>query len=113
MAVGCGGMTGETNGTRLSRAAKNEQAFQQHNERRAQIEEAGGSADDEPVPFACECDDPTCAHAIMIPLEEYERAVKPVDRFVVLPGHEDPSVEHLVERSDGYFVVSKPELKRR
>lgn len=113
MAVSCGGMTGEINGTRLSRAAKNEQAFQQHNERRAQIEEVGGSADDEPVPFACECDDPTCAHAIMIPLGEYERAVKPIDRFVLLPGHEDPSVEHVVERSDGYFVVSKPELKRR
>jgi hypothetical protein len=106
-------MSGETDGARLSRAAKNEQAFQQHNERRAQMEQAGGSPDDEPVPFACECDDPTCAHAIMIPLEEYEAAVKPVDQFVVIPGHEDPTVERVVDRHDRYFVVSKPELKRR
>ena len=70
---------------RLDRAEKNEEAFKAHNERRAAMEEAGHVPDDEPVPFACECDDAECAKAIELPLGEYERAVKPVDRFVVAP----------------------------
>jgi hypothetical protein len=100
-------------GTRLSRADKNEQAFQRHNERRAAFEDAGGVSPDEPVPFVCECDDPDCSRAIGMPLAEYERAVEPVDRFIVAPGHEDPAVEVVVEEHDAYLVVSKPDLKRR
>lgn len=99
--------------TRLDRAEKNEEAFKAHNERRASMEEAGGVPEDEPVPFACECDDPGCTTAIELPLGEYERAVKPIDRFVVAPSHEDPAVEVVIERRDGYLVVSKPDLKRR
>jgi hypothetical protein len=98
---------------RLDRAEKNEEAFKAHNERRAAMEEAGHVPEDEPVPFACECDDAECAKAIELPLGEYERAVKPVDRFVVAPGHEDPSVEVVIEQRDAYLVVSKPDLKRR
>ena len=60
---------------RLDRAEKNEEAFKAHNERRAAIEEAGHVPEDEPVPFACECDDAECATAIELPLGEYERAV--------------------------------------
>ena len=98
---------------RLQRAEKNEQAFKDYNERRAAAEEAGHVPPDEPVPFACECDDPGCAKAIELSTEDYERAVAPVDRFVVMPGHEDPEVEIVVERHAAYYVVSKPDLKRR
>lgn len=104
---------GTNHSTRLSRAEKNEQAFKQHNERRAQLEEEGNVPSNEPVPFVCECDDPTCARAVSLPLGDYERAVATVDRFVVLPGHEDPAVERIAERHTGYLVVSKPSLKRR
>jgi hypothetical protein len=98
---------------RLRWAELNEQKCKGYNERRAAAEEAGEVPPDEPVPFACECDDPGCARAIEIPLGEYERAVAAVDRFIVLPGHEDPEVEVVVERQDGYLVVSKPDLARR
>jgi len=98
---------------RLARAEKNEEAFKQHNERRAQQEEAGGYPPDEPVPFVCECDDPACAHAVELPLAEYEHAVAPPDQFIVLPGHEDPKVERIIDQRPGYLVVSKPDLKRR
>jgi hypothetical protein len=99
--------------TRLSRAEKNERAFQAHNERRAAFEEAGGVAPDEPVPFVCECDDPACSRAVELPLAEYVQVVKPVDRFIVYPGHEDLAVEVVVEERESYIVVSKPDLKRR
>lgn len=103
-----------SNGSRrLARAEKNEEAFKQHNERRAKLEEEGGCPPDEPVPFACECDDSACARAVELPLADYERAVKPHDQFVVVPGHEDPSVERVIEENRGYLVVSKPDLKRR
>jgi hypothetical protein len=99
--------------TRLARAERNEEAFKAHNERRAAFEDAGGVPKDEPVPFACECDDPACSRAIELPLGEYEQAVKPVDRFVVAPGHEDPAVEVVVHEHGSYILVSKPDLKRR
>jgi hypothetical protein len=98
--------------TRLARAERNEEAFKAHNERRAAFEDAGGVPKDEPVPFACECDDPACSRAIELPLGEYEQAVKPVDRFVVAPGHEDPAVEVVVQEHESYILVSKPDLKR-
>jgi len=98
---------------RLARAEKNEQAFKEHNERRARLEEEGGVPDDEPVPFACECDDPGCARPVELPLAEYERAVRPSDRFVVRPDHVDPTVERVVEEHDTFVVVSKPDLQRR
>jgi hypothetical protein len=99
--------------TRLARAEKNEQAHKQHNERRARLEEEAGTPPDDPAPFVCECDQPNCAKAVMLRLDEYEQAVKPPDQFVVSPGHEDPSVERVIDRRGGYVIVSKPELKRR
>jgi hypothetical protein len=99
--------------TRLRRAEKNEEAFKAHNERHAELEEQGGVAAQEPVPFACECDDATCARAIAVPLGEYERAARRSDQFFVAPGHEDPTVEDIVQRYDRYILVSKPDLKRR
>ncbi|MGN6380446.1 MAG: hypothetical protein ACTHNU_15955 [Gaiellales bacterium] len=98
---------------RVQRAQRNEQAFQDHNERRASLEEIGGVPPDEPVPFVCECDDPECVQPIMVSVEEYERAASPDDQFLVAPGHDDPAVERVVEIHPAYVVVSKPSLKRR
>ena len=103
-----------TNGhqRRLARAEKNEQAYKDHNERRAEMDEEGGVGADEPVPFACECDDADCARAVEMPLADYERVSAPTDQFVVAPGHEDPEVEVVVETHGSYLVVSKPDLRR-
>jgi hypothetical protein len=103
----------ENGKTRLARAEKNEQAHKEHNERRAELEHEAHVSQDDRVPFVCECDHPSCAHAIVMRLDEYEQAVKPPDQFVVRPGHEDPAVERIIERHDGYIVVSKPDLQRR
>jgi hypothetical protein len=103
----------EAGETRLARAEKNEQAHKEHNERRAEFEEEAGVSQDDQVPFVCECDDPNCEHAVVMHLDEYEQAVRPRDQFVVRPGHEDSAVERIVERREGYTIVSKPDLKRR
>lgn len=107
-----GGMSSNRQ-ARLEHATQNEQTFQSYNARRAAIEESGGTPDNEPVPFVCECDQPTCWRAIKIPLDEYERAVEAPDRFVVVPGHDDPEVEVVVETRETFLIVSKPNLRRR
>ena len=111
--VGSIGTMSSNHQARLEHATKNEQTFQSYNARRAAIEESGGTPDDEPVPFVCECDQPKCWRAIKIPLEEYERAVEAPDRFVVVPGHEDPEVEVVVDVRENFLIVSKPDLRRR
>jgi hypothetical protein len=55
---------------------------------------------------------PAWPHAVQLPLANYEPAAEPIDRFVVAPGHEDPTVEVVVEEHESYIVVSKPDLKR-
>ncbi|HEX3332034.1 MAG TPA: hypothetical protein VHS27_19070 [Gaiellales bacterium] len=97
---------------RLARAEKNEQAYKDHNERRAALEEDAGVPDDERVPFACECDDPECSRGVDLTIAEYEALAGPADQFVVAPGHEDPDVEVVVEDHGSFLVVSKPDLKR-
>ena len=46
---------------------------------------------------------------LAIPLVDYEAIRKHADRFVVAPddSHVNTTVEHVVERSDGFWVVQK------
>jgi len=57
--------------------------------------------------FLCECSQEQCKEPISISIEEYEAVRRVSTRFLVLPGHEDKSVERILERSDRYFVVEK------
>lgn len=87
------------------RAARNEEAFRGIN---ARIEEGTRQHDvDAPTPFHCECDDAACVEKIEIRPSDYERIVADRYRFVLIPGHEDPSVERVVERHDLYVVAEK------
>ena len=52
-----------TESHREQRLVKNEMAFRAHNERRAELEEAGGVDPEEEVPFVCECGNPDCTVA--------------------------------------------------
>jgi hypothetical protein len=98
---------------RRERAAQNEQALQEHNQRLAELGEQGGVSQDEAMPFACECDDPACGETVMLPLGEYERVTALEDRFVVVAGHEDPAVERVIDAHGDYLIVSKPDVSRR
>ena len=40
-------------------------------------------------------------------IAEYDEVHRQHDRFAVAPGHENPSLEGIVERADGYVVVDK------
>jgi hypothetical protein len=87
------------------RAARNEEVFRGVNER---IEEgAEKHAVSGMLPFHCECGRASCVKTIEIPASRYEAIVRERYRFVLIPGHEDPKIERVVESEPDFLVVEK------
>jgi hypothetical protein len=59
------------------------------------------------LPFHCECAAESCVAKIELAPADYDRIASHIGRFVVIPGHELPPVELIVERRPGYLVVEK------
>ena len=85
---------------------RNEALFREVNER---IEDVGTALapDDVPIEFLCECDDRDCVEKVSATRSEYEAIRAVATNFVVLPGHEDPGVEHVVQQTERFLVVEK------
>jgi hypothetical protein len=85
---------------------RNEALFREVNER---IEDVGTTLlpDDQPMEFLCECDDRDCVEKVSATRAEYEAIRAVGTHFVVLPGHEDPGVEHVVHQTERFLVVEK------
>jgi hypothetical protein len=85
---------------------QNEALFRQVNER---IEDVGTALapDDVPMEFLCECDDPDCVEKVSATRAEYEAIRAVATQFVVLPGHEDSDIEHVVLQNERFLVVEK------
>jgi hypothetical protein len=62
-----------------------------------------------PIAFRCECARMGCNQLIVLTLADYERVRADAERFMVLPGHELPELERVVETWPGYVVVLKLE----
>jgi hypothetical protein len=98
-------------GPREERLAQNEALFREVNERIAEVAthfievETTG----EVVEFTCECGHLECAERLAMTVAEYETIRAESTRFAVLPGHELPEVESVVERHPTYLVVEKRE----
>jgi hypothetical protein len=93
----------------MARQARNEALFREVNERIAQLgESAQAWSPDGTIEFMCECGrDGGCGERVRVPLDAYERVRQQDDRFVVVPGHETPDLEHTVDSGEGYLVVDK------
>lgn len=91
---------------RRRRAAKNQALFREVNER---LEALGGRPawSAEPTSFVWECLELGCAETIQMERDTYERVRRYPARFIVVPGHEDPTVEAVVEKAPRYHVVEK------
>jgi hypothetical protein len=85
---------------------QNEALFREVNER---IEDVTTTLvpDNEPMQFLCECDDADCVEKVSATPAEYEAIRAVATHFVVLPGHEDPAVEHVVQQTERFLVVEK------
>jgi len=90
--------------TREERLAKNEAFFRRSNELLVQdAARAGSSLTD----IICECSSLGCLKRLDVTLEEYEHVRSDSNWFLVAKGHEDPSIEEVVEQHPEYVVVEK------
>jgi hypothetical protein len=96
----------ETQQSREVKAAKNQLMFRAVNQQIREVSERVLHQAAE-IDFACECNDPTCVQSVAIDLDEFVRLDRSTNRFVVLPGHEDPTVEDVVDTHQRFVVVSK------
>jgi len=89
---------------RETHIGRTQSLFRSVNERIAASSDRLGSDQTEIV---CECPDQTCTERVELPLEQYEEVREQPTRFVVRPGHEDPSVGKVVEWHRGFEIVEK------
>ena len=95
---------------RLERQARNESLTRNVNEQVATLDAraVGWAGPDRLFDFHCECGrGDGCGERVQMTLEEYERVRQQQDRFAVVPGHESDEIEHVVERSERFFLVDK------
>jgi hypothetical protein len=85
--------------------ARNNDAFRRANE--GIREAAERHRFEAPVPFVCECPEPTCRELVRVRLEAYDEVRRHPRRFLTVPEHAHREGGEVVERSDGYFVVEK------
>ena len=94
---------------RDERLAGNEALFREVNERVAEVATHFVEVEThiEPVDFTCECGRADCAEPIRMTLVEYEAIRAESTHFAVVPEHEQPEIEVVIERHPTYFVVEK------
>ncbi len=96
---------------RDERLAGNEALFREVNERVAEVATHFIEVEThtEPVDFTCECGRADCAEPITMTMVEYEAIRAESTHFAVVPEHEQPEIENVIERHPTYFVVEKRE----
>lgn len=87
------------------RIGHNETLFREVNERIAAGQWPTERAD--PVAFRCECGSLRCNLLLELTLDAYEEVRASATHFVLVPGHEIPAIERVVEREPSYVVVEK------
>jgi hypothetical protein len=96
---------------RRERVAHNELVFRRANDRLRDDWRRLGLGEDEKGLFLCECGDVTCKQPVRVRLADYETVRSDSAAFVVIAGHEDETVESVVDdliaATDGFVVVRK------
>ena len=83
--------------------------FRLGNERMAGWDER--HEDEQSELYFCECADLDCKKRVRMEEADYEAVRSNPRRFLVLPGHEIPDVETVIEEHDGWLVIEKaPEV---
>jgi hypothetical protein len=88
------------------RAAHNELVFRAVNEQIAKMTDRFRARLSD-IDIVCECAETTCVGTIRVDSGEFAEIERAEGTFLVLPGHEDESVEEVLTRRDAYVVVFK------
>jgi len=91
------------------RAAQNELVFRAVNEQIVKMTDRFREQLRE-IDVVCECSNPTCVGTIRINVDAFAKVERTPGTFLILPGHEDTSVERVVDQLNGYLVVWKPSI---
>jgi hypothetical protein len=93
-------------GERERKLGENENLFREVNERLKELGEAFEGIT-ETAEFVCECADRLCTRRVEMTLGEYERVREKPTWFLTVPGHEDKTIERIVDENDRYLIVDK------
>ncbi len=91
---------------RRARIGRNEAIFRAVNEKIEDVNLAFGEVSGR-MQLVCECGDAQCVEPIELTLDAYEALRSDSALFAIVPGHELPEAENVVERYPGYAVVRK------
>lgn len=86
------------------RIARIESLFREVNER---IAESAERFEADEAEFVCECDDPTCTTRVPHTLAAYDEVRADGTTFLLRPGHDNETVERVVEAGEHHVVVEK------
>ena len=89
------------------RKAANEAVFREVNERIESLQRGFAVAERQPLNIVCECGRLDCAEQISVDVDTYEKVRSDSTLFLVLPGHDDESVEDVFDASSAYVIVQK------
>jgi len=91
---------------RARKIGENEALYRTINEKIEGLNQAFGTVT-ETMAVVCECGQLECTEQIELDLPTYERVRSDPTQFVVLPGHEIPDVESIVEPREGFYIIRK------
>ena len=98
-------MTHQVNNEEALEIGRRQSLFREVNE---QIERLAENFDLlEQVPIICECASTECNGQIELTQAEYENLRRVPTHFAVLPGHDIPDVERVVEQNERFITVEK------
>ena len=98
--------THEPDTERLRRIADNEALFRSVNERVEEINDTFAPITDS-FNIVCECGHMECIDRIPVEPQTYEHVRADSALFFVVPGHELPEAEDVVDRASTYAIVRK------
>jgi hypothetical protein len=67
---------------------------------------------DEVELYFCECANPECRERVSLGKADYERVRSDSGHFVIVPGHEVPDLETVIQLNEGWAIIEKaPEVE--
>ena len=91
---------------RTRKIGENEAMYRAINDKIEDLNEAFGTVTETMV-VVCECGEIACTQQVELDVPTYERVRSDSAQFVVLPGHEIPDVETVVEEHGSFNIIRK------
>ena len=97
---------------RARRMRQNEELMEELNRRMERMleeirEDEEETDADAPIAFLCECSHVDCRERVHLEPSVFDRIHKDPDVFILVPGHEIPDVERIVDQMGDFLIVRK------